>query len=203
MLALVSGPDVLHVGCVNHEPDPLSPRWIHGRLLHRFPDAVGLDIDAGHIAELERMGYRNLTIANAETFDLGRRFDTILAGELIEHLSNPGAFLARCHAHLKPGGRVILSTPFPFSLAYSAYALAKYPKTCSNAEHTTWYCPATLGELARREGFRIDSLVLTENYNSEIPSRAWRTFVRALRLLRPVIPHRLMGNSMVALLTPA
>lgn len=43
-------------------------------------------------------------------------FDTITAGELIEHLENPIDFLRDCHSALKPNGRIILSTPNPNSL---------------------------------------------------------------------------------------
>lgn len=43
------------------------------------------------------------------------KFDVVLAGELIEHLEVPVEFLRECHKALKPGGRVVLSTPNPNS----------------------------------------------------------------------------------------
>lgn len=38
-------------------------------------------------------------------------FDGIVASEIIEHLENPWHFFRQCQTLLKPGGRVILSTP--------------------------------------------------------------------------------------------
>lgn len=38
-------------------------------------------------------------------------FDVVTAGELIEHLYNPDAFLAEVRRVLRPGGHVVLSTP--------------------------------------------------------------------------------------------
>ncbi len=36
--------------------------------------------------------------------DVRERFDVVLAMEVIEHVTDVGAFLARCAAMVKPGG---------------------------------------------------------------------------------------------------
>lgn len=41
-------------------------------------------------------------------------FDTILAGEVIEHLEQPIQFLRDCRRLLKPGGLLVFSTPNPY-----------------------------------------------------------------------------------------
>lgn len=43
------------------------------------------------------------------------RLDVVMAGELIEHLEVPVEFLRECYMALKPGGRLVLSTPNPNS----------------------------------------------------------------------------------------
>jgi ubiquinone/menaquinone biosynthesis C-methylase UbiE len=39
------------------------------------------------------------------------RFDVVVSFEVFEHLEQPAAYLAECHRVLRPGGRLLLSTP--------------------------------------------------------------------------------------------
>lgn len=39
-------------------------------------------------------------------------FDTVILGEILEHLDNPGALLDRSLEHLRPEGRIVITTPF-------------------------------------------------------------------------------------------
>jgi 2-polyprenyl-3-methyl-5-hydroxy-6-metoxy-1,4-benzoquinol methylase len=132
ILNWVKGPSVLDVGCTGHAVGIGSRRWLHGRLREQFPSVAGIDISTENIAVLNRQGFGNLYVQSAESFELTERFDTIVAGELIEHLANPGLFLRQARTHLKSTGRLVLTTPNPFSLADITYALFKYPKTCQN-----------------------------------------------------------------------
>lgn len=51
--------------------------------------------------------------ADVEKLDLGVTplFELIIAGELIEHLNNPGLFLERAKFHLVENGRILITTP--------------------------------------------------------------------------------------------
>lgn len=200
ILEWVRGPSVLDVGCAAHVPEPDHPYWVHGRLRSQFPTVTGIDINEGNIELLRSRGLDRLQVASAESFALPDRFDTIVAGELIEHLSNPGLFLERARQHLRPGGRIVLTTPFPFSLLYLLYAWTKFPKTCQNPEHTCWICPETMRELTARAGLKIVSWRLLEDYRLDDPSARYRGFVRLVRLFRPVIPRRLRCNTALYIL---
>lgn len=197
LVEFVRGPRVLDVGCAGHVVEPDSPHWLHGQLLKRFPEVVGIDQNAEKIAELRRLGFDHVLVANAETFSFVERFDTIVAGELIEHVSNPGLFLMQARRHLAPGGQLVVSTPFPFSLLCFLYAHLKYPKTCQNLEHVHWFCISTLAELAKRCGLRISHWELIEDYRQEDSSGLYRAFVRLIVWLGWMMPKRLRCNSMV------
>jgi SAM-dependent methyltransferase len=201
ILKHVVGQDVLDVGCAGHIPKPGSPYWLHGRLREKFTSVVGIDLHAENIQKLRDAGYDNVYVQSAEDFKVDGKFDSIVAGELIEHLSNPGSFLECCRTHLKDNGRVVLSTPYAFSLLFILYAFLKYPKTCENDEHTVWFCPRTLTVLAERYGFRVMNWELIENYEFDNASGLYILFARFVTTVgRLLLPARLRKNTMVFVL---
>lgn len=196
ILRFAKGPAILDVGCVGGSLNEKSPYWLHRRLREVFPAVTGVDINAEAVMELQSKGYRVL-LQDAEKLVLRERFDSIIAGELMEHLSNPGRFLEVAKQHLKREGRLIVTTPYPFSALNFVYALLKFPKTCSNKEHTVWFCPSTLRELARRYGYKVVHLELVEDYYSGVPSLFYNVFKK---FIKPLLPRRLRCNAMLAIL---
>lgn len=200
ILQYIRGPSILDVGCTGHTLEPNSPYWLHGQLRKQFSDVTGIDINASNVERLRELGYENVYVASAEQFGFDRKFDTIVAGELIEHLSNPGLFLERCREHLAPGGRIVITTPYPFSLLYVLYAFFKFPKTCQNPEHTCWFCPQTMRELAFRAKLHIVHWELIEDYRPDDPSWRYRTFVKIISLFKWFLPKRIRANGMLFIL---
>jgi SAM-dependent methyltransferase len=203
ILEWVRGPAVLDVGCTDHVVRESSVYWLHQHLRQKFPHVVGIDISEENLEKMRQLGYQNLYRMDAETFLLGEKFDSIVAGELIEHLSNPGLFLDQAHRHLNPGGRLILTTPFAFSLLYVLYSNLKYPKTCENPEHTHWLCVETMRSLATRHGFRELYFDLVMDYRLDSPSWKYLLFARAVQSFQSIIPKRLRNNVMLFVLEPA
>lgn len=197
----VRGPKVLDVGCTSHVVEVGSPYWLHGRLRQKFPEIVGIDISRENVERLSQAGFRNLEVQSAETFELPEKYDTIVAGELIEHLSNPGLFLRQARAHLNYGGTVVLTTPNPFSLAYFLHATLKFPNTCHNREHTCWFCPRTLTELAKRNGFAVTHFELIDDYRGDDPSFLYRQFGKVMMFFSPILRRR-FGKTMLFVLAP-
>src|SRR5450432_1045600 len=64
--------------------------------------AARLHAEKGHLS----IDYRCTTI---EDMDPRERFDIVLAMEVVEHVTDVGAFLSRCAAVLKPGGMMVVS----------------------------------------------------------------------------------------------
>ena len=120
------------------------------------PDTLGLDIDEGGVKILAEQGY-NVTAGNAIDVDLGEQFDTIIAGEIIEHLDNPGAFLRNMAKHLKPEGTLVITTPNPF-YAKQIWKIWRYNRPQVHEEHTCWFDPFTLSVLCKLCGLEAQEV---------------------------------------------
>lgn len=201
ILRFVTGPDVLDVGCTGHSIAPTSTGWLHGALRNRFR-VTGVDISAENIAALEALGFQDLHVQSAESFQFNKKFDTIVAGEVIEHLSNPAQFLQRARDHLKPSGRIVLSTPHPFCLMYVLYAGHHFPKTCENSQHTFWFCLSTLRELASRADLEVTHWCLADDYSKSVRSMKYRAYWAAIRTVGVLLPEWLRKTTLVAVLEP-
>ena len=82
---------------------------------------AGLDIDKDRIHKLREKGY-NVIYDDVQKLEnlakLNKKFDVIIAGELIEHLESPDVFLDDIKKFLNENGILILTTPNMFSLRY-------------------------------------------------------------------------------------
>ena len=159
ILPLIRGKDVLDVGCVEHTIKAMedNPFWVHDFLRNNCW-VSGIDILESDIQLLKDRGY-NVETANAETFELDKEFDVIFAGELIEHLSNPGLFLQQTKKHLKENGLLIITTPNTFYAPRLLGCILKINDDPTvNEEHTNWFSPSTLNTLFEREGFYIETI---------------------------------------------
>ena len=79
-----------------------------------------------------------------------RKLDLIIAGEVIEHVSNAGHLLDLLHPL---GVQVILTTPNAYSATGAAYN--KRGIESVNKEHVSWYSYHTLKVLVERHGFNV------------------------------------------------
>jgi 2-polyprenyl-3-methyl-5-hydroxy-6-metoxy-1,4-benzoquinol methylase len=202
ILKLVTGNSILHIGCADHRVRETSDYWLHKHLVNQFSNVYGIDISEENINKMKNLGYTNLHVQSAEDFHLGLSFDTIIAGELIEHLSNPGLFLNCVREHLKPNGRLIITTPYPFSLINTLYSFIKFPKTCQNDEHSMWFCISTIRSLVSRYGFREVYFSLIQDYEFDNPSLAYRIFVHFIVYFGFLIPKPVKCNNMIFALEP-
>ncbi len=98
---------VLDVGCGNgHIADTLTA------LGH---DVVGIDFDANAL-DIARRTHPHLTLflheAERSFSSYVPNADLVIAVEVIEHIYSPQKFLHNVYGALRPGGHVILSTPY-------------------------------------------------------------------------------------------
>jgi 2-polyprenyl-3-methyl-5-hydroxy-6-metoxy-1,4-benzoquinol methylase len=151
--------DVLDIGCVRHSlerinwqhPDP--GEWLHAEIRQKAKTTTGIDMEQQEVAKLKKKGL-DVRTANAETFEFNQSFDVIIAGELIEHLSNTGKFLQRCREHVRKDGRIVISTPNPRRIQMLHwYATGNESRV--NPDHTIWLDQHVMKELVSRHQFQI------------------------------------------------
>ena len=154
ILELCAGRDVLDCGCVGDVAETVEEarHGSHEQIAKKAKYCLGIDIWKDEVEKRKAMGY-NVVHGNVETMSLGRRFDVIVAADLIEHLANPGMFLERAREHLRDDGVLCLVTPNAHSLNTSVKAFLG-ARVAVNPEHTCWYDPTTLKQLLARHWFR-------------------------------------------------
>ncbi len=187
---LISGESVLDIGCASRYG---KPDWLHGLLSEHVSDLVGIDINESTITALQAEGF-DARLADARNFDLGRTFDTVFAGELIEHLDDVGGFLTSVRRHLRPEGRLVLTTPNAFYVGNFVYRWGGHGQV--HPEHTCWFCEDTLRHVLEINGFR--ATISFTGHTSPTRLRKMATFSA-----QHLLPPRLALDTLVAVATVA
>jgi 2-polyprenyl-3-methyl-5-hydroxy-6-metoxy-1,4-benzoquinol methylase len=206
IVELTRGPRVLHVGCCNNRLPRTEGEWgdwVHQHLIDAGFEVVGCDIDDEGLAWMRERGFEVVHL-DAEHLESEERFDSIVAGELIEHLENPGMFLDGCLRLLEPDGRLVLSTPNPFSVFYSLIFLKDGAGRPFHPEHTGWFCGQTLAQRLERAGYRVEELRHVDDLRPEATQvgPVYRLFASGWVRARRFLPNR-YRNTVVVVATPA
>jgi len=136
---------VLDLGCVQSLPLTQSPDWLHKQIKEVASFVVGVDN-----ANVSIKGYHiiRLNVENLNSYILrGTHWDTIVAGDIIEHLFNAGLFLDGVKS--LDFDKLIITTPNVMSPKY--WMLNEHVL----AEHTCWYSMKTLTQLVEMKGFNV------------------------------------------------
>jgi len=170
------GENVLDLGCVEHNASSEeSEFWLHRLLMKSARSILGLDIVKEDVEELQKRGY-NIICADATTCSLNQTFDVIVAGELIEHVVNPGGLLSNMRNHLNENGRLILTTPYTFYMVNSIVALFRKGPTWWHPDHVAWYEPYVLKSMLHKTGYQMEAFYYFNR------SRKLRSIQRILRM---------------------
>lgn len=117
---------------------------LHAKILRHFPrrNVYGLDIE-GKEGEYYKIG-------SAEKMPFkGGLFDSVVAGELIEHLKRPEKFVGECFRVLKPKGILVISTPNRASL------VNRLTGSYFTNVHFSLFTKPELWGLLERNGFEV------------------------------------------------
>lgn len=103
--------------------------------------------------DLQRLRQRLPTVealqGDAHTFDLGRRFDLLVATEILEHLTQPQDALRRFAVH---GDRLVLSVPWePFFMLGNLARGKNLSRFGNDLEHVNHWYPKSFKRFLERE----------------------------------------------------
>jgi 2-polyprenyl-3-methyl-5-hydroxy-6-metoxy-1,4-benzoquinol methylase len=187
----VKNKDILDIGCaelVSTTEDPnKKERWISAKIKKVAKSVTCLDINKEQIEKLKELGY-NAFFGNAENVDLGRKFDIIFAGELIEHLSNPGLFLDNMKRHLNNDGLLIITTPNRFYLLdFFKYLIRnKIPQYIKKiAGHVFYFDINSLCVLTERYGLQLADFSYYWTFGKSYDSFKRRIILKIVAKIRP------------------
>lgn len=117
---------------------------------------TGIDIShrAINIADQARkdIGLKNAVFIHGEVTSQPKRYDVITCFEVVEHVANDRAFVKKLYINLKPGGKLVLTTPSEKNLLYR---LGFYTKFDQEVGHLRRYTQARLSAVLEKTGFTI------------------------------------------------
>jgi 2-polyprenyl-3-methyl-5-hydroxy-6-metoxy-1,4-benzoquinol methylase len=172
----VRGKKVLDLGCVRHSLEETKKTgWLHSLIVNEAREVLGVDYLQSEIESLSQSGY-NVICANVETMELPDRYEVIVAGDLIEHLSNFGLFIAQVSKHMTENGVFLVTTPNPINFLRFMQLLVS-GNLGANNEHTCWFTEKTLLQLAERYGLKKTEVTYINDSSQYYLKAKWRPFV--------------------------
>lgn len=130
--------------------------------------------------------------------DYRNKFDIVICLECIEHILDDTKLMRDMADCLRPGGRLLLTTPFLYCPPITRACYGPFAKTEDGRHVRRGYTRAMLNELCGQAGLIPESIDFCSGRMSQIVTRVFRTFskfnkyiawalVLPLRILPPVI----------------
>lgn len=175
IMEFVTGKSVLDLGCVRHSIEETEkPGWLHDEIKKVARRVVGVDYLEQQVLQLKQREYE-VVCADVEVMQLNEKFDTIVAGDLIEHLNNFGKFIERVMEHLNTDGVFILTTPNPVNPLRFISVLLR-GEAGANPEHTCWFTEKVIRQLFDRYNFEVINVRYVDDSYQYYRSWKWMLF---------------------------
>ena len=155
LVELARGRRVAHVGFVDagfRETQDRAGTWLHAHLSAVATSIVGLDIDEQGVKHAVADGYEAHQVDCRDADAIGalglEPADVVIAGEVIEHLDDPGGLLEGLHALVRPGGELVITTPNAYGLFNVLASLTRHE--INHPDHVVMFTWQTLTNMAAR-----------------------------------------------------
>lgn len=162
------GKKVLHLGCTDYPYTQLAidnEKLLHFELQEIADELYGFDFDEKGIKILENHNVKNLykaDLENLQNVELDEKFDVIVAGEMIEHLSNPGLFLSGIQRFMSKDTKLLITTINAYmGMRFWIYGLRGRGGSFEpvHPDHVAYYSYSTLSLLIKRENLRVNEFL--------------------------------------------
>lgn len=163
---------LLDVGCGN--------AWVAEHFCPKGKTVISLDIASRNPEKaLEKYPFLNHFALVADVYALPFRpntFDCIIAAEIIEHVADPRLFIDQLLKVLRPGGKLIVTTPFEEKITYSLCIHCNRPT--SQHAHLHSFSKDSLAQLVRRD--RVVNLKMKSFSNKALTKLQTHIFFKYL-----------------------
>ena len=180
---ICKGKKVLHLGCTNY---PYTHEAIENEMLLHFElqeicgEVYGFDFDQAGIDILEKeRGSKNLFRADLERLDeveLDEKFGVIIAGEIIEHLNNPGLFLSGIKRFMDENTDLVITTVNAYcAMRFWIYGLRGKggDNEPVHPDHVAYYSYSTLKLLLERHSLDVKQFLFYNLGKEHRPHSRW------------------------------
>lgn len=138
--------------------------WLHQRLHAVALELVGIDSNGEGVSLARSMGFEAYEADCQSAASLAalalRPAEVVVAGEILEHLDLPGAFLEALKVLIEPQGLLVLTTPNGISLTNFLGGLLG--RELVNPDHVCWQSWHTAASLLGRHGWLVQQVAYYE-----------------------------------------
>jgi len=176
------GRKVLHLGCTNYPytGDAIANEMLlHFELEKTASEVVGFDLDPRGLEILRDKGSSNLFVADLEQLErvpIDDTFEVIVGGEMIEHLSNPGAFLTGIRRFMRADTKLVITTINAYcAMRFLIYGLRGKggQNEPVHPDHVSYLSYKTLNLMLERHGLAMDEFYFYDIGKEHRPFNRW------------------------------
>jgi len=204
LVAAARGKSVLHLGCADAPYFHRGGRdgtLLHSQLVAVAREIVGVDVNEEGVRFLTNdLGFKDVILGDVESLaelKFNRTFELIVAGELLEHLPNPGLCLTGVKDLLDKEGALIVTVPNAFSL--KGFIRVIRGVELVHPDHVSYFSLVTMRRLLELCGYYMVSHACYVSKSASRLKRAVDTSVfTTIRCFAPYLSDGLIVEGKVA-----
>jgi len=162
------GKNVLHLGCVGYNEENGVVGFLHRKIMAVSKTVYGVDIDQDKLNLLRKEDIPNLICADVHQINelkFESPIEVVVAGELLEHLENPGIFLNNIAEFIKKYNCIlVLTVPNAYSLRGFLFGFRGIEY--SDPDHKFYFSYFTLSTFLKRYNLDVGKIYASRYQSS-------------------------------------